>query len=239
MLFNSLHFLLFFPLVTLLYYLLPQRYRWAWLLAASCYFYMSFIPVYILVLAFVILVDYLTARQMENAGPAGRRLLLRTSVITTIAILFVFKYFNFFNTNIEALAGLLGWNYGVGALKLILPIGLSFHTFQSLSYVMEVYRGNYKAERHLGIYALYVMFYPQLVAGPIERPQNLIHQLKEPYAPDMEMLSSGLQRMLWGFIKKLVIADRLAIYVNQVYDAPAQAGGAAVWLAVFFFAFQI
>jgi D-alanyl-lipoteichoic acid acyltransferase DltB (MBOAT superfamily) len=119
-----------------------------------------------------------------------------------------FKYFNFFNDNVRALAELLHWNYPAGALAIVLPIGLSFHIFQSLSYTIEVYRGNQQPERHLGIFALYVMFYPQLVAGPIERPQNLLHQFHEPKHFDADRVSAGIQRMLWGLFKKIVIADR-------------------------------
>jgi D-alanyl-lipoteichoic acid acyltransferase DltB (MBOAT superfamily) len=239
MLFNSLAFLIFFPIVTILYFLLPHKYRWALLLGASCYFYMSFVPVYILILALTILVDYFAAIFIEKSEGKTRKLYLSISVWTTIAILFVFKYFNFFNDNVRELAEILHWNYPIKYLKLILPIGLSFHTFQSLSYVIEVYRGNQKAERHFGIYSLYVMFYPQLVAGPIERPQNLLHQFHAEHKYDSEQVMSGLMRMLWGFFKKVVIADRLSVYVNMVYASPHEASGLSTLLALFFFSFQI
>ncbi|MEI6752106.1 MAG: MBOAT family O-acyltransferase [Paludibacter sp.] len=124
-------------------------------------------------------------------------------------------------------------------LSILLPIGLSFHTFQAMSYTIEVYRGNQKAERHFGIYSLYVMFYPQLVAGPIERPQNLLHQFREKYDFNYNRVVEGLKLMLWGLFKKLVIADRLAIYVNTVYNNPEHHSGYSFMLATVFFAIQI
>ena len=148
------------------------------LLIASCVFYMMFIPKYIIILAVTIIIDYVAGIWLEKPGLSlhKRKSILTISILSTCLVLFIFKYFNFFNTNFAHLAALLHWNYPIAALKLALPIGLSFHTFQSLSYVIEVYRGRQKAEHHFGIYSLYVMFYPQLVAGPIERPQNLLHQ---------------------------------------------------------------
>jgi alginate O-acetyltransferase complex protein AlgI len=239
MLFNSVPFLIFFTVVTLLYFLLPHRYRWILLLGASCYFYMSFVPMYILILALTIGVDYVAALYIVKSEGKKRKFYLNLSIWTTIAILFVFKYFNFFNTNVEALAHALHWNYSIGALKLILPIGLSFHTFQSLSYVIEVYRGNQKPERHFGIYSLYVMYYPQLVAGPIERPQNLLHQFHEKHAFDADRVRSGLLRMLWGLFKKVVIADTLSEYVDMIYNHPGNSYGLSVILATIMFAYQI
>ena len=239
MLFNSIHFATFFPIVTLLYFFMPHRARWLLLLVASCVFYMAFIPAYILVLFFTILIDYIAGIYIERSSGVLRKRLLLLSIASTCLVLFVFKYFGFFNYNLEVLARLIGWNYPVKALSIILPIGLSFHTFQSLSYVIEVYRGHQKAERHFGIYALYVMFYPQLVAGPIERPQNLLHQFHEEKRFDYANATAGLRLMAWGLFKKVVIADRLAIYVNAVYDEPAQFGGPVLILATVAFAYQI
>ena len=239
MLFNSLSFLIFFPAVTTLYFLIPHRYRWLFLLVVSCIFYMAFIPIYILVLALTIVIDYAAGLLIERAEGNRRKWFLVMSVVSTCGVLFVFKYFNFFNTNFSQLARFLHWNYSVESLSLILPIGLSFHTFQSLSYVIEVYRKNYKAEHHFGIYALYVMFYPQLVAGPIERPGNLIHQFYEKHAFDDARVTNGLKLMIWGFFKKVVIADRLAILVEQVYNDPTQYTGFPLMAAALFFAFQV
>jgi D-alanyl-lipoteichoic acid acyltransferase DltB (MBOAT superfamily) len=154
-------------------------------------------------------------------------------------VLFVFKYFGFFTSNFVGFAGLLGWQLPLPAVKIILPIGLSFHTFQSLSYVVEVYRGRQKAEPHFLTYATYVMFFPQLVAGPIERPQHLLHQFWEHHVFDYERVTSGLKRMAWGLFKKLVVADRLALYVNDVYAAPQNFNGLQLTVATLFFAYQI
>ena len=239
MLFNSFSFLIFFPLVTILYFLLPHRFRWALLLAASCIFYMAFVPIYILILALTIIIDYLAAIWIENSHGRRRLFFLVVSILSTCLVLFVFKYSNFFIINYNYVARFFHWNQPIALLKIILPIGLSFHTFQSLSYVIEVYRGNQKAEHHFGIYALYVMFYPQLVAGPIERPQNLLHQFYSEHAFDYQRVTDGLKLMLWGMFKKVVIADRLAVAVGQVYGNPHAYTGFPLIVATVFFAFQI
>lgn len=201
---------------------------------------MAFIPVYILVLLATILIDFFLAIRIEEAeDPRRKRTYLVVAIVSTCAVLFIFKYYNFFNINLAAIAGFLNLHYPIGMLQLILPIGLSFHTFQSLSYVVEVYRGRQKTERHFGIYALYVMFYPQLVAGPIERPQNLLHQFREEHSFDYERVTSGLKLMAWGMFKKIVIADRLAGFVSVVYDKPVGFEGISVIVATVFFAFQI
>lgn len=200
---------------------------------------MAFIPVYILILFFLIAIDYVAGIRIEKASGKARKGYLLISILATVLVLFVFKYFNFFNANMVGLASFLNWNYPLGALGLILPIGLSFHTFQSLSYVIEVYRGRYRAERNLGIYALYVMFYPQLVAGPIERPQNLIHQFYEHHCFNASEFASGLKLMLWGVFKKVVVADRLALFVLPVFANPHDYTGPSFVVAAVFFAFQI
>lgn len=237
--FNSLEFLFFFSSVTLLYFLIPHRFRWVLLLVASCLFYMAFIPIYILILFVTILIDFFAGILIENSDGQKRLSYLVISIISTCAVLFVFKYFDFFNTNFASISAFLGLHYPARMISIILPIGLSFHTFQSLSYVIEVYRGNQKAERHFGIYSLYVMFYPQLVAGPIERPQNLLHQFREPHSFEYRRVTDGLKLMTWGLFKKVVIADRLAIFVNQVYSDPHHFQGPFLILATIFFAFQI
>jgi D-alanyl-lipoteichoic acid acyltransferase DltB (MBOAT superfamily) len=217
---------------------MPGRYRWILLLASSCYFYMYFIPVYILILFTTIIIDYFAGIAIENSINK-KKLFLVISLITNISILAVFKYYNFLNDNITTVFSLFGKTNPIPYLNILLPIGLSFHTFQAMSYTIEVYRGNQKAERHFGIYALYVMFYPQLVAGPIERPQNLLHQFHEKHSFDIERIKEGLKMMLWGYFKKCVIADRVSIYVNQVYDAPHGHKGFELILATVLFAIQI
>jgi len=200
---------------------------------------MVFVPVYIFILAVTIIIDYSAAIWIENSRDRWRSFFLVISIISTCLVLFVFKYSDFFITNVNVVAEFLHWNYSLSLLKLILPIGLSFHTFQSLSYVIEVYRGNQKTERHFGIYALYVMFYPQLVAGPIERPQNLLRQFYSVHTFDCQRVADGLKLMLWGMFKKIVIADRLAVAVNQVYGSPREYTGLPLILSTVFFAFQI
>lgn len=239
MLFNSLQFLFFYPVVTLLYFLLPHRFRWIHLLAASCLFYMAFVPVYILILFFTIIIDYIAGIVIENASGKKRKMFLIISLISNIGILFVFKYYNFFIDNFNGLFHQIHQPWSWPLLNIILPIGLSFHTFQAMSYTIEVYRGNQAAERHFGIYSLYVMFYPQLVAGPIERPQNLLHQFHEPHRFSRENLLQGLRMMIWGMFKKVVIADRLAIIVNQLYDQPGHQSPLYVLMVMAFFSIQI
>ncbi len=239
MLFNSIEFAIFFPLVCLLYFLAPVRARLPFLLVASCVFYMAFIPAYILILFITIAIDYVAGIQIDRSQGTTRKNWLIASIISTCAVLFVFKYFDFFTGNFVGLAHLVGWSLPKPAVHIILPIGLSFHTFQSLSYVIEVYRGHQKAEHKFIPYATYVMFFPQLVAGPIERPQNLLHQFYERHDFNHDQVTAGLKRMAWGFFKKIVVADRLALYVNDVYGAPRNFNGLQLTIATFFFAYQI
>ncbi len=239
MLFNSFHFVFFFIIVTSLYFAIPYKKRWLLLLLSSCYFYMAFVPIYILILGFTIVIDYFAGIYIENAEGKRRKLFLIFSLIANIGVLAVFKYYNFINTNFSFLLHGFGLNNPIPYLSILLPIGLSFHTFQAMSYTIEVFRGNQKAEKHFGIYSLYVMFYPQLVAGPIERPQNLLHQFREKHNIDYYRIIEGLKLILWGLFKKLVIADRLAVYVNAVYNNPKEHNGITFILATIFFAYQI
>lgn len=239
MLFNSLEFAIYFPIVIALYFLSPQRWRVWWLLVASCVFYMAFIPAYIAILFVTILIDYFAGVYIEILSGRKRTTLLWISIISTCIVLGVFKYLAFLVNSCVAVAGWVGWNLPPLVTSIVLPIGLSFHTFQSLSYVVEVYRGRQKAERNFIVYATYVMFFPQLVAGPIERPQNLLHQFWERHQFTYENTTEGLKRMAWGFFKKLVVADRLALYVNDVYAAPTEYNGLQLTLATVFFAYQI
>lgn len=239
MLFNSIQFSIFFVVVTIVYFTINHKYRWFLLLASSCYFYMVFIPIYILILGFTIVIDYFAGIYLEETNGKNRKIFLIASLIANIGVLATFKYFNFINENLSVFLNGVGYQNPIPFLSILLPIGLSFHTFQAMSYTIEVYRGNQKAERKFGIYALYVMFYPQLVAGPIERPQNLLHQFYEKHEFDYYRVVEGLKLMVWGLFKKIVIADRLAIYVNAVYNNPQHHNGLTLLLATIFFAFQI
>ncbi len=237
MLFNSLPFLFFYLIITPLYFLLEDSKRWILLLIASCYFYITFVPAYILIIGFTIVIDYYAALGIEKAqNKKSRKRLLIYSLIANIGVLAIFKYYNFFAFNVnQAFNG----NGPLSYLKILLPIGLSFHTFQAMSYTIEVYRGNQKAEKHFGIYALYVMFYPQLVAGPIERPQNIIHQFYEKHRFNAEDFKAGLMQMATGLFKKVVIADRLAILVDGAYSHPKANSGSTLLVATLFYSFQI
>lgn len=239
MLFNSFHFVFFFIVTTTFYFVIPHKFRWVLLLGASCYFYMFFIPVYILILGFTIVIDYFAGIWLEKTHGTNKKWFLIASIIANLSVLAVFKYYNFLNENLSSLLNAIGYVNHIPQLGIILPIGLSFHTFQAMSYTIEVYRGNQRSEKNFGIYALYVMFYPQLVAGPIERPQNLLHQFYEKHTFEFGRVIEGLKLMLWGLFIKLVIADRLAIYVNAVYNNTSQHGGKTFIVATIFFAFQI
>jgi len=239
MLFNSIEFIFFFPLVTLLFYLLSQKYRWIHLLLASCVFYMFFVPEYIFILLITIIIDYLAGIYIEKSEGKRRKVYLIISIVSTCLVLFVFKYFTFFNENMVSLSDYFGFYYPKRIFDIILPIGLSFHTFQSLSYVIEVYRGKQKAERHFGLYSLYVMFYPQLVTGPIERPQSLLPQFREFKAFKLQNLVDGLRLILFGLFVKMVIADNLAPIVDDVYANPETQNSGTILSAIFFYSFQI
>ncbi len=243
MLFNSLEFIYFFVFVTVIYFALPHKFRWLLLLIASCYFYMAFVPIYILILFGTIIIDYVAGIYIEKERQKGEKnkskSFLILSIIGNVGVLAVFKYYNFFNDNVEWLLKLFGQTNPIPYLNMILPIGLSFHTFQAMSYTIEVYRGNQKAEKHFGLYALYVMFYPQLVAGPIERPQNVLPQFRVQHKINYENVTSGLKLMAWGLFKKMVIADRLALITDPIFNDPRFYPGISLILASVFFSFQI
>lgn len=240
LLFNSLDFVLFFPFVVVLYFTTPHRHRWALLLVASYYFYGSSKPEYVLLLAASTLIDFLAALAMSRHDERKqRRPWLYFSLAGNLGMLFTFKYADFANENLRQLFGYFDLSYDIPAFGLLLPIGISFYTFQSLSYTIDVYRGKREPERHLGIFALYVSFFPQLVAGPIERAGNLLPQLRQQHLFDWQKVRSGLLIMLWGLFMKLVIADRLAIYVDTVYAAPANYPGLPLWIATYMFMYQI
>jgi len=239
MLFNSFGFLVFFPIVTILFFLLPHKFRWFHLLVASCIFYMYFVPIYIIILFGTIIIDYLAGILIERSEGRRRRLFLTMSVVANVGVLAVFKYYNFFTENLNAVLVANHAAFTAPYLRMILPIGLSFHTFQAMSYTIEVFRGNQKAERHLGIYSLYVMFYPQLVAGPIERPQNILHQFHEKKTFNYDNVANGLRQMAWGLMKKSLVADRLAGVIDPIFKDPHHYSSTGLCVALFLYAFQI
>lgn len=240
MLFNSAEFLIFFPIVVALFFATPHRYRWALLLVASYYFYIAWKAEYVVLIFISTLVDYFAGRQMATIDDRARRKkYLILSLGIHLSILFAFKYFNFFNDSLRSVFTSLDLTYPVPAFQALLPVGISFYTFKSLSYIIDIYRGVKQPETHLGIFALYVSFFPQLISGPIDRSERMIPQLKRTQGWDWGRVGDGLRRMAWGYFKKLVIADRLAVLVNTVYDAPGDFTGVPLILATYFYAFQI
>ncbi len=240
MLFNSLHFLFFFPIVFLIYYLIPNKYRWILLLTASYYFYMSWKPEYVVLLLLSTTIDYLAALYMAKTDDLKKRKkLLYMSLTGNLGMLFFFKYFNFFNQNINLILHNINKDMGIPELNILLPLGISFYTFQSLSYTIDVYRGEREPEKHFGIFALYVSFFPQLVAGPIERSTHLLPQFKKKISFKYSNVVDGAKTAAWGFFKKIVIADRLGIIVEQVYNRPHEFTGYFLIVPTILFYFQL
>ena len=239
MTFNSLDFLIFYPIVLLLHYLLPLKYRWMMLLAASLIFYMWWsAPLFFLIL-FTTVVSWICSLVIEKTDdPKKKKLCLILTLITSLGVLFFFKYYNFLAGTAMSIGALFGAEFDA-TLHLILPVGISFYTFQTLSYAIDVYRGDIKTEHHFGYYFLFVTFFPQLVAGPIERPDNLLPQLYKEYKWNWDDAMAGGKRMIAGFFKKIVVADLLAAYVNAVYNDAEASTGLGIVVASAMFAVQI
>jgi alginate O-acetyltransferase complex protein AlgI len=240
MLFNSLDFIVFFPMVVALYFMLPHRFRWVLLLIASYYFYMCWNYKYVVLIFITTFVNYLCGIGIGRSRRKSFKLLfLTTGLLVSFGILFFYKYFNFFGESVNVLFDQFNIFYKIPAYDVLLPVGISFFTFQTLSYTIDVYKGNQPVEYHFGIFALYVSFFPQLVAGPIERSTNLLPQFRKENHLTYENIRDGIVQMLWGFFKKVVIADRLSEYVNTVYNTPGDYQGPHFLLATLFFSFQI
>ncbi len=240
MAFNSFHFAAFFPIVLILYFSVPRTLRPGLLFIASCYFYMAWRPEYIVLLLGATLVCFYGGLKVAEAEQeSAKRRYTTICLLLLLGVLFVFKYFNFANDSVREVVSWTGGSYPIGAIDLILPIGISFYTFQLLSYVIDVQRGATGPERSLGTFALYGSFFPQLVAGPIERANNLMPQLKELPGFDYDRVVSGLRLMLWGFFKKTVVADRLAPFVQDIYSSPGEYEALGLAVGTFFFAFQV
>ncbi len=236
MLFNSIDFLMFFPIVSILYFIVPKNIRNVFLLCASLYFYMSWRASYVVLILFTIITTYIASviiNRFED-NKKIRKTALVLGILLNLGVLFLFKYYNFFIENIENVSGIM-----LPILNFALPVGISFYTFQSLGYVIDVYNKKVKAEKNIINYALFISFYPQLVAGPIERSTNLLNQVNTPKEYSYENMRRGLLLMGYGFFLKLVIADRLAIFVNNVYTDYLNANGAFLFLATIIFAIQI
>lgn len=240
MLFNSLQFVVFFPIVIILYFIIPHNKRWILLLIASYYFYMCWKVDYIILIMISTLIDYVCSNKMSkiNEKPKRKKWLL-ISIFSNLGILFGFKYFNFFSQNIQTLFDNYNIFFEMPFFNVLLPVGISFYTFQTLSYTIDVYNNKTTAQKHLGVFAVYVSFFPQLVAGPIERSNHLLPQFFKKHDFNYLRVKAGFQKMLWGFFKKIVIADNLAILVDGVYNNVDNYSGLTLIVATIFFTFQI
>ncbi len=243
MLFNSLQYVVFFPIVVIAFFFLSRSRYPEWLprvllLAASLFFYMCWNPWYVLLMLASVAITWLSGILMERKA-LHKGAVLFLSLFLNLSILIAFKYYNFFAESVFSLSTILGIPWKPSSLNVLLPVGISFYTFQALGYSIDVYRGTVPAERNFITYALFVTFFPQLVAGPIERTANLLPQFKTRRSFDYDNAADGLKLMAWGMFKKVVIADRLSPLVNTVYNSPASFSGAAFAVATVFFAFQI
>lgn len=240
MLFNSLHFLIFFPVVTLVYFVIPEKVKNLWLLVVSYYFYMCWQPTYALLILFSTVSTFLCSIAISKAKTQKlKKISLGLSVCINLFILFLFKYYNFFAENLVALFDNFGVKLAMPTFSLLLPVGISFYTFQALGYAVDVYRGTVEREKSLLKYALFVSFFPQLVAGPIERSAHLLPQFDSHSKFEYTRVKKGLVLMAWGFFKKLVIADGFATFVTIVYSAPHNYTGVQMIIATIMFTFQI
>lgn len=241
MLFNSIHFLLFFPIVCALYFCLPSvRTRNTLLLIASYYFYMNWEPVYALLLLGSTTITFLAGIGIgRSQSRHKKKAYLTASIILNLGMLFLYKYFNFAAENLEAGMKLLSINMDIPTFPYLLPVGISFYVFQALGYSIDVYRGDTSTEKNFFTYALFVSFFPQLVAGPIERSSNLLPQFKKFQPFSYQNVMSGFKLMVWGYFLKLVLADRCGLYVDAIFNHTAQHNGGSYFLAAIFFPFQI
>lgn len=241
MLFNSIDFIIFFPIVVLVYFLIPKRFQRIWLLVASYYFYMSWNPKYIILILFATVVTFIGGIGIAilDKNSIGRRVCLVCSILANLLMLFFFKYIDMMIGYLNKILGLFHIGIVEKNFSYALPVGISFFTFQAIGYVIDVYRGETKAEKKFLSYALFISFFPQLVAGPIERSQNLLRQVNETHKFEYDRVKNGLLLMLWGFFLKLVVADRIAVFVDAVYENPFGNNGFFIVIATVLFGFQI
>lgn len=216
-------------------YFLPGKYQWLWLLVCSTIFYLTLLPVFLILFLVLIILNYYLGITIERAGSKRNNNFI-LSVCINVVVLAFFKYFGFVQSLASDIKKLSGENH---LLKIILPIGLSFFVFTIISYLIEVKRGTIKAEKHIGIFASSLLFFPKIMQGPIEKPGNIFPQFREARSFNYEMVVDGLKLMLWGYFKKLVVADRLAIYVNAVYGNYEQHSGISLLVATIFYSFQV
>lgn len=243
MLFNSLEFLIFLPIVLCVYFLLPHRGQNRFLLAASCFFYAMWDWRFLFPLLTSTCIDYFCAIRMDASWArkepdAARKWYLQLSLVTNLGLLGFFKYYNFFQDNFRLLAESAGWHISPWTLQIILPVGISFYTFQALSYTIDVYRGHLHVTNRFSDFLLCVLYFPHLVAGPIQRANNLLSQVMNPRQVTRQHWVDGMHLICWGFFKKVYVADNLSPLVDRTFGQTAVAGFPA-WMAVYAFAIQI
>lgn len=240
MLFNSLQFVLFLSIVFAIYFYIPFRLRWVLLLVSSVYFYSCWRLEYFVLIAICTLANYASGLIISGTSSILiRKTALLACLSISLGMLAYFKYYNFFVETSNDLLHLFSLEGSLGVRDLLLPVGISFYTFHTLSYTIDVYRGRVAVEPHLGIFSVYVLYFPQLVAGPIARASVLLPQFRERRDFDLESTLQGVTQILWGLFKKVVIADRLAMYVDPVYNNLNQHSAGQITIATYFFAFQI
>ncbi len=240
MLFNSLAFAVALPIVFCIYWICPAKYRWVVLLVVSYLFCAGFHISYALVLLVTTVVSYQMGRRIEKApNRRAKRAAVAAGVLFLVAELSFFKYTTFLLEEFNALADYLSWNIQAPALKILLPVGISFYVFQTISYLADVYTGKIQAEKHFGFYALYVSFFPSLICGPIGRAGDLLPQYRQPAVFDPEKAAYGIKLMAWGYFKKIVIADTLAVTVDQVYGNLESYTGLILLLVAFMYSIEI
>jgi alginate O-acetyltransferase complex protein AlgI len=240
MLFNTFEFLIFFFSVLIVFFSVPQKRRWFILLLASYFFYGYWKPSYLILIAGSTIADYLLSNAIgKSKNDRKRKKLLSTSLILNLSLLFAFKYFDFLADSFNEILTTSDNSYKIKLLNLALPVGISFYTFQTMSYTIDVYNRKIKPEKHFGIFALFVSFFPQLVAGPIERASNLLPQFKRDTFIDYNRFASGAQLILWGLLKKALIADRVGLIANEIFNNHEDYQGFTLIIGVICFAFQI
>lgn len=245
--FSSIEFLIFFPVVAIFYYILPHKVRWIWLLISSYYFYMSWNPKYVFLIGISTIITYISGILIDKSNQLKdkkikikiKKILVFFSVFSNLSILALFKYYNFFSKSLIKIFSYINVNLNMPSFDFLLPVGISFYTFQALSYTIDVYRNDTKVEKNLFKYALFVSFFPQLLSGPIQKSKYFIHQIDERHYFDYTKVKNGLILMIWGYFQKTMVADRLAQIVNTVYNDPSNYKGFEIIIATIFFAFQL
>lgn len=247
MTFNSPNFLIFFPIIALIYFLITPRFRWMWLLVSSYYFYMCWNPKHIIIIIFSTIVTYITGLLIHKSNSIinkkksifYKNFFLVSCLLINLGILFLFKYYNFFSSIVIKLGASLDLTINFPTFDYMLPVGISYYTFQVISYLMDIYRNDIEPEKNLGKYALFVSFFPSIVAGPIEKAKNMIPQYNSVHKFEYNRVKNGLLQMLWGYFKKAIIADRIAFLVNTVFNDPSKYFGYQIVIATLMFTLQI